>query len=101
MGATIHNVENDRIYDDFVMEVDCQSYLSNFLTKQMCKILIILYFQTLSNKALAKQMGISASALSNILQRIKFCTLEVFRAFKISPVVSLGLSYIEQASNMH
>lgn len=67
MGVPEHKVE----YDSSLMKRDDQNYLKNFLTKQMRKILLILFFKTLSNKDLAKQMGISTSALGNILQRMK------------------------------
>ena len=78
MGASIYNGENGSEYYTPVKEQDYKSYLKKFLTKQMCKILLILFYHTLSNKELAKRMGITANALSNIIQRMKTSQVELF-----------------------
>ena len=97
MGASVHNVENDSEYNGSAMEVYYQSYLKNFLTKQMCRILIILFYKKLSNKALAKQMGISASALSNILQRMKRSEIDLFIISKEDKYIFYSLTSIAHA----
>ncbi len=78
MSAHEYKAEYSVEYDSAPMSMDVQAYLKNFLTKQMCRILLILFFNTLSNKDLARQMGISTSALGNILQRMKKSQIELF-----------------------
>lgn len=78
MGDSIYNGENASEYYASITEQDYTTYLKKFLTKQMCKILLILFYHTLSNKELAKRMGITANALSNILQRMKTSQVELF-----------------------
>ena len=78
MSAHEYKAEYSVEYDSAPMSMDVQAYLKNFLTKQMCRILLILFFRTLSNKDLALQMGISTSALGNILQRMKKSQIELF-----------------------
>ncbi|MCM1221064.1 MAG: hypothetical protein NC548_41935 [Lachnospiraceae bacterium] len=97
MGVSINKVEEYSEYDGSAMETGYQNYLKNFLTKQMCKILVILFYQKLSNKALAKQMGISASALSNILQRMKISEIELFIISRENKHIFYALTPIARA----
>ena len=97
MGAPDYKVESSIEYDSLSMNLDDKNYLKNFLTKQMCKILLILFFKTLSNKDLAKQMGISTSALSNILQRMKKSQIKLFIINKEDKYIFYSLTPIAYA----
>lgn len=97
MSEPIHNVVNNGEYDDFAIEEDTRRYLKKFLTKQMCKILIILFSQTLSNKELAEKMGISASALSNILIRMKTSKVKLFNIQREDKYIFYSLTVVAQA----
>lgn len=97
MGESIHSNENNIEYVGSEIERNNLSYLKTFLTKQMCKILLILFFQTLSNKELAKRMGITTNALSNILQRMKASQVELFVISKKEKFTLYSLTLTAQA----
>jgi len=56
--------------------------ISRFLTKQMKRILFLLFDNSMTNKEIAEQMDLSTSALSNILQRMKKCEIQLLTLIK-------------------
>lgn len=56
---------------------ELEKRLQKFLTKQMRRILCLLLGCIMTNKELADQMGLSSSALSNILLRMKKSEIEL------------------------
>lgn len=63
--------------DASLLTPEKEGILSGFLTKQMLRLIVLLIKGTLTNKELAVRMGLSSSALSNILQRMKKCEIEL------------------------
>lgn len=59
-----------------------ESIIRRFLTKQMVRILLLLLNDTMTNKEIAEQMHLTSSALSNILQRMKKCEIDLITAEK-------------------
>lgn len=97
MSALDYKVESSFEHDSVSIKPDDKDYLRKFLTKQMCKILLILFLKTLSNKDLAKQMGISASALSNILQRMKRSQIQLLITNKEDKYILYSLTPVAYA----
>lgn len=62
------------------LDLDSEFLIRHFLTKQMNRILCLLWNHAMGNKEIAEEMGISSSALSNILQRMKKCEVTLLTA---------------------
>lgn len=62
---------------DMLLTSEFELIIRRFLTKQMVNILCLLLNFSMTNKELAEKMGLSSSALSNILQRMKKCEIEL------------------------
>lgn len=68
--------------------------LHRSLTKQMIRILLLLLSGTMTNKEIAEKMNLSASALSNILLRMKKCEIELLTITRKDKNVLYSLSPI-------
>lgn len=97
MGVPDYKAGSSIEHDGVSINPADKDYLRKFLTKQMCKILLILFHRTLSNKDLAKQMGISSSALSNILQRMKRAQIQLFITSKEDKYILYSLTPVAYA----
>ncbi|MBD5474193.1 MAG: winged helix-turn-helix transcriptional regulator [Lachnospiraceae bacterium] len=63
--------------DDVLLTSESELIIRRFLTKQMVQILLLLLNYSMTNKEMAEKMRLSSSALSNILQRMKKCEIEL------------------------
>lgn len=68
--------------------------IRRFLTKQMVHILLLLLNCNMTNKEMAEKMGLSSSALSNILQRMKKCEIALLLMGKKEKFVLYSLTPI-------
>lgn len=71
-----------------------EAVISGFLTKQMIRLIVLLADGTLTNKELAVRMGLSSSALSNILQRMKKSEIELLDVIREEKNVLYSLTPI-------
>lgn len=97
MDAHDYKVDGSIEQDSVSINLDDKNYLEKFLTKQMCKILLILSHKTLSNKELAKRMGLSSSALGSILQRMKKSKIQLLIMDREDRYVFYSLSSVAYA----
>lgn len=92
-------VENKQLLD-----LDSELIIRRFLTKQMKRILCLLWIHAMSNKEIAEEMKLSSSALSNILQRMKRCEVALLKTerkdkhviYSLTPVAE---EYVEKVLN--
>ncbi len=77
-----------------ILTPEIEKILENFLTKQMIRILLLLFRKDLSNKEMAYSMGIASNALSNILQRMKQSQIELLKSYRKEKYIMYTLSPI-------
>lgn len=68
--------------------------IRRFLTKQMVHILLLLLNCNMTNKEMSEKMGLSSSALSNILLRIKKCEITLLLMEKKEKCILYSLTPI-------
>ncbi len=85
----IHYEDNDTL-----LTAESELIIRRFLTKQMVRILILLLNCNMTNKEMTEKMGLSSSALSNILQRMKKCEIALLLMEKQEKYILYSLSPI-------
>lgn len=80
--------------DDAILTPEIEAALKSFLTKQMIRILLLLFDRELSNKDIADSMGIGSNALGNLLQRMKKSQMELLISCRKDKYVMYSLSPI-------
>lgn len=90
-AVTINCEENNKFLD-----VESESIIRRFLTKQMIRILCLLWNCSLSNKEIADKMNLSSSALSNILQRMKKCEVALLMIEKKKNILFILLLLMQR-----
>lgn len=80
--------------DNALLTSESELIIRRFLTKQMVYILLLLLNCNMTNKEMAEKMGLSSSAISNILQRMKKCEIELLVIEKKEKYMLYSLSPI-------
>lgn len=76
---------------------EAEEVIRRFLTKQMARIMLLLLDHTMTNKEIAEKMDLTSSALSNILQRMKRCEVELLEICKKEKYVMYSLTPVAHA----
>lgn len=97
MEMTDNIVQDDyKKVSHILLTSEMKSIIDNFLTKQMMRIILLLLDCTLTNKEIAQKMGLTSSALSSILKRMKKCEVELLAVQKQDKNVLYSLTPIAQ-----
>lgn len=79
---------------DKLLTSESEQIIRRFLTKQMVQVLLLLLYCNMTNKEMAEKMRLSSSALSNILQRMKKCEIELLVMEKKDKYILYSLTSI-------
>lgn len=84
--------ENEDNVSHLSLTDESEALIRRFLTKQMARIMLLLVDHTMTNKEIAEKMDLTSSALSNILQRMKRCEVELLEIYKKEKYVIYSLT---------
>ncbi|MCI9201393.1 MAG: winged helix-turn-helix transcriptional regulator [Lachnospiraceae bacterium] len=89
----VENINGEKV-NHLALDSEVQSTIRRFITRQMARIMLLLLDHTMTNKEIAERMNLTSSALSNILQRMKKCEVELLSIEKKDKYVMYSLTSV-------
>ena len=89
----VENINGEKV-NHLALDSEVQNTICRFITRQMARIMLLLLDHTMTNKEIAERMNLTSSALSNILQRMKKCEVELLSIEKKDKYVMYSLTSV-------